>query len=161
MTENIIQHQIRLVTFKAVKVELTCRKIDTDFRPSFDLKLGDLMFPETPKLFAKVFTIKMETPSLGTEVVHCTVIYHTVFECSSPIDDKFLKSEFGRISAPAIGFPFVRAFISTISLQAGLAPILIPSINFVQFNKEIEAHTAEVSMFKPATQTTPAPEKHP
>jgi preprotein translocase subunit SecB len=146
--ENIIQHQIRLVTFKAVKVELTCGKLPPDFKPSFDLKLSDLMLPDSPHLFAKVFNIAMQTPSFGTEIIHCNVEYHTVFECNSPVDDKFLKSEFGRISAPAIGFPFVRAFISTISLQAGLAPIIIPSINFVQFSKEMEANTAEISKYK-------------
>ena len=52
-------------------------------------------------------------------------------------------TEFAKISAPAIGFPYVRAFMSTLSIQAGLPPIILPSINFIQFSKELEKEKAE------------------
>lgn len=145
MTDNVIQHQIRLVTFRAAKVELSCHPLPEDFEGDFQIKLGDLLIPEKPNYFAKVFTIDIKTTSFGTEMVHVNVEYHTVFECSHGIDENFLRTEFGRISAPAIGFPFVRAFISTLSLQAGLAPIILPSINFVQFSKEMEGADIDAS----------------
>lgn len=140
MTEKVIQSQIKLVTFKAVKVEINCVRIANE-KPSFDLKLGNLMFNDNPRWFAKVFHINLIAPSPGAEVVKCNIIFHTVFECSAIIDQNFLKSEFAKISAPAIGFPYVRAFLSTVSLQAGLQPIILPSINFVQFSKEFDEIT--------------------
>ena len=39
-------------------------------------------------------------------------------------------SNFLNISAPSIVYPYIRAFISTTMLQAGLQPVIIPSINF-------------------------------
>lgn len=139
MTENIIQNQIRLLAFKAVHVEFSCKDKPSqeESEPKFELKLGDLIFQDNPNLFAKVFSITLVAPSgLQKEVVRYIVEYHTVFECSNSVDENFLKSEFAKISAPAIGFPYVRAFMSTLSLQAGLPPIILPSINFVQFSKE-------------------------
>lgn len=138
MTESVIQTQIKLVGFKAVKVEVNClsQKTNDNFKPKFDLNLGDLQFEDSPNWFAKVFYVQLDAPSEGTdEFVHYDVEFHAVFECSQPVDGNFLSSEFAKISAPAIGFPYVRAFISTLSLQAGLPPIILPSINFVQFSK--------------------------
>lgn len=46
------------------------------------------------------------------------------------VDDAFKTSHFPKVNAPAIAFPFLRAMISTITLQAGLRPVMLPSINF-------------------------------
>ncbi len=46
------------------------------------------------------------------------------------IDEAFIASPFPRVNAPAIAFPYLRAMISTITLQAGLKPVMLPSINF-------------------------------
>ena len=64
MNESVIQNQNRLLTFKAVKVEMHAQKMPKSFNPTFDLKLTDLLFPDSPKLFAKVFSIELTTPSL-------------------------------------------------------------------------------------------------
>jgi preprotein translocase subunit SecB len=39
-------------------------------------------------------------------------------------------NNFLNISAPTILYPFIRAFISNFTLQSGMAPIIIPTINF-------------------------------
>lgn len=136
MNEDVIQSKIRLVSFKAVKCNFHCDIVGApDLKePVFELNLGNLKFSDRETWFAKVFLIKVQTP-YASEVVNIDVEYHTVFECSTKIDDEFLKSEFSSISAPAIGFPYVRAFISGLCLQAGIPPIILPSINFVQYAK--------------------------
>lgn len=48
------------------------------------------------------------------------------------IDEEFMSSNFPKINAPAIAFPYLRAFISNLTLQAGFEPVILPSINFVQ-----------------------------
>lgn len=58
-----------------------------------------------------------------------------LFELDSIIDDEFKNSDFPKINAPAIAFPYVRSFISNITLQSGFAPVILPSINFVEFVK--------------------------
>ena len=46
------------------------------------------------------------------------------------VNEEFKNSHFPKVNAPAIAFPFLRAMISTITLQAGLRPVMLPSINF-------------------------------
>jgi len=51
-------------------------------------------------------------------------------ETNIPLDD------FGKINAPAIIFPFIREHLSNVSMKAGIQPILLPPINFVNLAKE-------------------------
>ncbi|RZL31401.1 MAG: hypothetical protein EOP00_35135 [Pedobacter sp.] len=53
------------------------------------------------------------------------------FECDILIDIEFLNGDFVRVNAPAIGFPYLRAFISNFTLSAGFNPIFLPTYNFV------------------------------
>ena len=39
------------------------------------------------------------------------------------------------INAPAIAFPYLRSFLSILTMQAGYPPVMIPSVNFVEFAK--------------------------
>ena len=43
---------------------------------------------------------------------------------------KNVKENYLNISSPSIIYPYVRAFISNITLQSGMNPITIPSMNF-------------------------------
>jgi len=139
MKEDIIQNQITLIAFKAVKVEFLCSLSPKDKTPqnTFDIRLNNLRFEDAPNLFAKVFFIDLVQPtSHKDETMSIKIEFHTVFQCSDKIDESFMESDFVKISAPAIGFPYLRAFVSTITLQSGLPTVILPSINFVQFSKE-------------------------
>ena len=48
------------------------------------------------------------------------------------ITEEFKLSSFPRVNAPAIAFPYLRAYISNLTLQSGLEPVILPSINFVK-----------------------------
>lgn len=138
MKEDFIQKRIRLVSFKSRRFFMSAT--DTPNGPNinepiFDLTLRDLKFTDRKTWFAKVFDVKLTVP-FQHEVISIELEYHTVFDCSEPVEDEFLKTQFALVSAPAIGFPYVRAFISTVTIQAGLPPIILPSINFVQYLKE-------------------------
>lgn len=52
------------------------------------------------------------------------------------VTEEFKSSSFPKINAPAIAFPFLRAYISNLTLQSGFEPIILPSINFVNFVEE-------------------------
>ena len=53
------------------------------------------------------------------------------------VDEKFKQSDFLTINAPAIAFPYVRSYISNLTLQSGFSPIILPSVNFVKLAKKI------------------------
>ncbi len=50
--------------------------------------------------------------------------------------NKLVYDNFLNISAPTILYPFIRAFVSNFSLQSGMNPILIPTINFGNRNQK-------------------------
>lgn len=62
------------------------------------------------------------------------------FEVDNPFDEEFKKSSFVRISAPAIAFPYLRAFVSNLTLNAGINPIILPSYNFVKMAEEVQGN---------------------
>jgi preprotein translocase subunit SecB len=53
-----------------------------------------------------------------------------LFDSTTEVNDEFINSPFLKINAPAILYPFIRAYISTITINAGLEPIILPTINF-------------------------------
>lgn len=53
------------------------------------------------------------------------------FEGKTPLPVK----KFGEINAPAIIFPFIREHLSSVSIKAGVKPILLPPVNFVELAK--------------------------
>lgn len=63
------------------------------------------------------------------------------FTADEPITEEFKKSSFPMVNAPAIAFPYLRSFISIFTLQSGFAPVLIPSINFVELTKTAQANS--------------------
>ena len=57
------------------------------------------------------------------------------FESDNVIDEKFKNGTFPKVNAPAIAFPYLRAYISNLTMQSGYEPLLLPSINFVELDK--------------------------
>lgn len=56
------------------------------------------------------------------------------FELQGEISEDVVDN-YKNISAPSIVYPYIRAFLSNLTLQAGLNPINLPPINFA--NKQI------------------------
>lgn len=60
------------------------------------------------------------------------------FETDSSITENFKLSHFPKVNAPAIAYPYLRAFISNVTLQSGLEPVILPTINFVKLAQDKE-----------------------
>ncbi|HID8434784.1 TPA: hypothetical protein ACXIJW_002338 [Serratia marcescens] len=60
------------------------------------------------------------------------------FETDRELDDIFWSGSFHKINAPAIAYPYLRAFVSTILLNAGLEAVTLPSVNFVELSKSMK-----------------------
>ncbi len=55
-----------------------------------------------------------------------------IFKAKEPISEDFKNAPFIQINAPAIAFPYLRSFITTISTSAGFKPIILPTINLTK-----------------------------
>ena len=98
---------------------------------SFNLSMGHFFSEENSKEFGIGFriNIKDEEFNILMEMVF-------LFELDENVDEKFKQSDFLTINAPAIAFPYVRSYISNLTLQSGFSPIILHSVNFVKLAKK-------------------------
>jgi preprotein translocase subunit SecB len=66
------------------------------------------------------------------------VVYTSFFTSNQTIDEEFFNSTFAKANAPSIAFPYLRAYISNITMQSGYKPLMLQSINFVELSKDIK-----------------------
>ncbi|MCQ9327915.1 protein-export chaperone SecB [Pelistega suis] len=99
----------------------------------------EVIYPDhNPKDFFVLFNItlkekdKTEDDSEGL----FSIKFLSHFECDKDIDDRFKNSDFPIVNAPAIAYPFLRAFINNYFINAGYPPVLLPTYNFVKFKEK-------------------------
>jgi preprotein translocase subunit SecB len=97
---------------------------------SFDLKTSQTFSEEEKRKFNLFFEINVKDRDFDFDI---KMLF--IFELDVDITEEFKVSDFPKINAPAIAFPYLRAFISNVTLQSGFNPVMLPSINFVEFAK--------------------------
>lgn len=102
--------------------DVESESVSLSFDPSFDL--------EAENLFWVNFDIE-----LSTKEVCLKVEFSAKFETNGRIDDEFRNSHFILTNAPAIAYPYLRSYVSTVLLQSGYTPLTLPAINFNKFTK--------------------------
>jgi preprotein translocase subunit SecB len=63
-----------------------------------------------------------------------------IYALEGEVSDKMLQTFF-YINAPAILFPYIRAYIATLTTLSGMAPINLPTLNLTQLAPELEKNT--------------------
>ena len=58
------------------------------------------------------------------------------FKTEGAFRDDWLNSDFVRINAPAIAYPYLRSFISQYTLLSGQGAVVLPAVNFVALAEE-------------------------
>ncbi|AYO07956.1 preprotein translocase subunit SecB [Vibrio campbellii] len=120
--------KLKLKSTIARKLVLIPSNEVADFENKEDFGFGfSPAFPESESnTFMVIFEAKIKVEN--THLLEIT--YDALFETDEDVNDKFKESCFPEVNAPAIAFPYMRAFISTFLLNAGYEPIMLPSINF-------------------------------
>ncbi len=96
---------------------------------SFDLESGNFFSDdEENNTFGVAFKLNINDRSFDL-IIEAFFNFEIVDEKRT---EDFKLSSFPKINAPAIAFPYLRAFVSNLTLQSGLEPVILPSINFVQ-----------------------------
>lgn len=127
--------QLLIENSKALSIDFV--SFDKDVlrkKKSFNLGVGNSFDTNNPNEFSVLFDISIQNPQYDLKIKY---IY--MFSSNQEITEEFKVSTFPSVNAPAIAFPFLRSFISSITLQAGYSPIILPSINFTkEIKKENE-----------------------
>lgn len=59
--------------------------------------------------------------------------------------DRESLSNFLYINAPAILFPYLRAYISSLTTLSGIRPIVLPTLNLSSLREDLESNIKEIS----------------
>lgn len=101
---------------------------------SFDLESSNYFSDnKDDRIFGVVFKLTINDEDFNL-VVEANYHFEVLDEA---ITEDFKLSLFPKINAPAIAFPYLRAFVSNLTLQAGLKPVILPSINFVELANNV------------------------
>ncbi len=99
-----------------------------------NINLGDFDFSFSPVFsesnsneFVIIFKL-----SLNNEEFSLLLEYAARFSVDAEIDEEFKASHFVKVNAPAIAYPFLRTYISNLTLNSGFLPIILPTINFTK-----------------------------
>ena len=112
---------------------LASTKISIGMSPKGTLKINDSIFELELKVIIhdenKAFKIEVDAVAF--------------YEFDAKVEKDKLNSMF-YINAPAILFPYIRAYISTLTNLSGFETITLPTLNVVQLGKDLEKNTSEI-----------------
>ena len=131
--ESDIQPSIRLESFHLVNLDF---KIDQSLWGQFELdqtefkmNFSSLLSKDNENYFGVLFKVivinSKETINLNFDFVG-----HFETKDVKLNDETIDTNPLFKNSAPAILFPYIRAFISNFTLNAGFRPLILPAINF-------------------------------
>ena len=129
----------RLVNYKFTKATLNFdipkgAEFVIDFKPSGKFK-------EEEGTYALSFDTIVNCKETDTIIVEVSCIAQFSF------NDKIKFEEIPDFFYPnslAILFPYIRAFVSTLSLQANSSPIILPTVNLMGLTEELRDNTSVV-----------------
>lgn len=143
-------NKIKFVTYKVVQTifnpsEIVLNKLENMSSSSFDessdfkdsLSYTPIYPVDDKNTFFVIFELdvtdykKSDDDNTGVFFVK----FIAQFECQEEIEQEFKDSGFPIINAPAIAYPFLRAFVHNFFLNAGYNTILLPTYNFVKAKK--------------------------
>ena len=87
------------------------------------------------------FDVKVECKNTGTEVINVSCV--ALFSFGSPVTVAEIP-EFFYPNSLAIVFPYIRAFVSTISLQANVTPVVLPTVNLMGLTEDLKKQTTVI-----------------
>ena len=129
-------------TFKGYRIlEIKLNNIDTIEDSSFTINFApDGIYYSSNNIFKLILEIEIH---LGEETNNCllSLKVEANFQFDESIKNHTEIPSFFYKNSIAIIFPYIRAFISTISLQANIKPIILPLLNLSSLETQFKENT--------------------
>ena len=116
---------IQLIGSKVVDLSLS--KTDKDIE-KMEFGVSNAFSKDVLNSFIIDFNLKLKVD----DNYMLTIQHISQFEADEDIDEEKKLSPFFSINAPAIAYPFLRAYVANFLLSSGYDPELLPTINFVK-----------------------------
>lgn len=118
-------------------IELKATEIGENFSISFESK-GVINKAEAAYQLNLIVYIKDKEDTINIEV---DIVSFFVFD--SQIEKTMLDKLFF-MNAPAIIFPYLRSYITTLTVLSGIDPVILPTLNLSALGKELEQNTTKI-----------------
>lgn len=125
--------EFSLVSSKATYVNLT----EVDDIAEDDLSVQFLT--AFSKEHNNQFHVKFDVTVASTRGYSLHIEFMAYFETTEPMTEEFRQSHLPTVNATAIAYTYLRSMISTIILNAGYTPIILPTVNFQAVIREQQA----------------------
>lgn len=90
------------------------------------------------------FQLKLQTKIVNdSQLLHIDVDAVATYKINGDDSAEALKSFF-YLNAPAILFPYIRAYVSTLTTLSGLKPVTLPTLNLSNLANELEKNTKRI-----------------
>ena len=123
--------KLKLLDYRVVNLNLESIEQDSYEAHNFnemDLQVGQFYPEDKDNIFGIGFRVAFNQNGYALKAE-----LRFFFETDEIITDEFRNSSFPLVNAPAIALPYLRSFLSIITMQSGYPPVVLPSINFVEF----------------------------
>ena len=141
MNIKLVGYRVMNTVFNAsVDILDVLNNVSNDSMNKFSNSMSfDVIYPENSQRdFFVLFDINLSENDKSLEdsdgVFSIKFLSH--FTCDKDLNNDFKNSDFPIVNAPAIAYPFVRAFINNYFINAGYDPVLLPTYNFVKFKEK-------------------------
>lgn len=95
-----------------------------------NIEIEDRLGYEPEVIDSNTFVINFKFSHNHKDNMSIILDYQAVFKTEDNIDKNLLENPFLHVNAPAIAYPFLRAYIANLLLISGYDPLMLPSINF-------------------------------
>lgn len=127
--------------FRLDEYHFTKASLDFDIPDNAKLNIGFTPrgeFNSKKYTYKLEFDVKVECKETGKEVISVSCVASFSFYGQITISE---IPEYFYPNSLAIMFPYIRAFISTISLQANVGPVVLPTVNLMGLTEELKERT--------------------
>ena len=131
----------RLVDYHFDKIVLDLGNLKPNSEFNIDFIAAGKYYPSTSKYLLE-FTFKANIDSSESDniLIHCVAEYEF-----QNVSNKEEIPSFFYANSIAILFPYIRAFVSTVTLQANVKPLMLPTMNLSSLNSELANNTTVVN----------------
>jgi preprotein translocase subunit SecB len=120
--------QFRFVNYRITESVI---KLDPDVAPSDELEVNFEQTIGVHETETKMRLLLNTSITDKNNALSIAVKAEGYFEFDKGLDEE-MKDAFFNTNAPAILFPYIRAYISTLSTLSGIKPIVLPTLNLSQ-----------------------------
>ncbi|ELJ8644774.1 protein-export chaperone SecB [Vibrio cholerae] len=87
----------------------------------------------------KFFVVKFDIEVKSEHGYELQLGYVAEFETDEDVSTEFKNSQFPIVNAPAIAYPYMRSFVSLLTLNSGYETLVLPTVNFQAMAQKAKA----------------------